>query len=276
MHEASAYCEALVRNADRDRYLTALFASAERRQPLFALYAFYIEIGRVRDLAREPMPGEIRLQWWREVLGGERDGEAEANPVASALLAAVSRYDLPREAFLNLIEARSFDLYTDPMGTLEELEAYARNTAGALIRLAARILSDAPLDDVAAQAGSAQELTRLMLTLPLHLSRGQLYLPLDLMMRHGARQEDALSGKVTPELRAVLADLRQRARIHLANAASLIVPPAALPALLPVALTRPLLHLLERNGDPLDPPQMMQWRRQWRIWRASRDPSRLF
>ena len=62
------HCAALVREADRDRYLATLFAPAEQRDALFALYAFNVEIARVRELAREPMPGEIRLQWWREAL----------------------------------------------------------------------------------------------------------------------------------------------------------------------------------------------------------------
>jgi phytoene synthase len=75
MNENDKYCAALVREADRDRYLAALFAPADRRGALFSLYAFDIEISRIRDLAREPMPGEIRLQWWREVLEGVRAGE---------------------------------------------------------------------------------------------------------------------------------------------------------------------------------------------------------
>ncbi len=68
-------------------YLATLFAPAQHRGALHALYAFNIEIARVRDAARQPMPGEIRLQWWREVIDGERAGEALANPVAAALLA---------------------------------------------------------------------------------------------------------------------------------------------------------------------------------------------
>src|SRR5512140_2160659 len=110
------HCAALVREADRDRYLATLFAPAERRDALFALYAFNAEIARVRDVAREPLPGEIRLQWWREVLNGERDGEAAAHPVAAALRETLARYQLPSEQLLNLIEAHSFDLYNDPMG----------------------------------------------------------------------------------------------------------------------------------------------------------------
>ena len=58
----------MVRRHDRDRYQTALFAPADRREALFALYAFNYEIARVRETVTQPMLGQIRLQWWREVV----------------------------------------------------------------------------------------------------------------------------------------------------------------------------------------------------------------
>jgi len=74
MPDAFAYCENLLRAGDKDRWLASLFAPADRRPHLHALYAFNLEIARVRELAREAMAGEIRLQWWREVLAGTRPG----------------------------------------------------------------------------------------------------------------------------------------------------------------------------------------------------------
>src|ERR1700704_5284940 len=115
MHSAHLHCEQLVRAADKDRYLATLFAPADKRHALFALYAFNCEIAGVRDRAREPMPGEIRLQWWRDVLNGERAGEAAANPVAAALTDTLARCGLPVAPLLDLIEAHAFDLYDDPM-----------------------------------------------------------------------------------------------------------------------------------------------------------------
>jgi phytoene synthase len=117
MAEAGDYCAELVRTADRDRYVAALFAPAECRSALFALYAFNAEVARVRDLAREPLPGEIRLQWWSDVLRGERGGEAQANPVAAALLESIAHYRLPLDKLIDLLEARRFDLYDEPMAT---------------------------------------------------------------------------------------------------------------------------------------------------------------
>ena len=67
---------ALVRHHDRDRFQTALFAPARRREALFALYAFNYEIARVRESVREPMLGQIRLQWWREAIDAAYAGAA--------------------------------------------------------------------------------------------------------------------------------------------------------------------------------------------------------
>ena len=65
---AYAACEALVRDNDPDRFFATLFAPADMRPHIFALYAFSHEIARVRESVSEPMPGEVRLQWWRDAL----------------------------------------------------------------------------------------------------------------------------------------------------------------------------------------------------------------
>ena len=70
MADSFDHCEELVREGDKNRFLATLFAPAKYRRPLFVLYAFNVEIARIRELAREPLPGEVRLQWWRDVLAG--------------------------------------------------------------------------------------------------------------------------------------------------------------------------------------------------------------
>ena len=110
MADAFDHCEALVREGDKDRFLATLFAPQKHRRALYVLYAFNLEVSRTRELSREPMPGEIRLQWWRDALGGAARGEVDAHPVASTLRGVVVRYGLPPRALLELIDARSFDL----------------------------------------------------------------------------------------------------------------------------------------------------------------------
>jgi phytoene synthase len=275
------YCSTLVRDADRDRYLATLFAPAAQRDALNALYAFNIEIARVREKAREPMPGEIRLQWWREVLTGERDGEAAANPVAAALRETLARYNIAGDRPVALIDAHTFDLYDEPMGTLADLEDYAGKTQGALFAMAAEILG-APGAAGAAltrHTGIAYSIAGILRALPVHATRRQLYVPLELLERRGVKREDIFARQAEIPLRAALAELRAHARRHLAAArAELdVAPPEILPALLPAATVGPALRRMERSSyEPFEVDQVPGWRRQWWLWRAARDPRRIF
>ena len=189
------HCAALVREADRDRYLATLFAPAEHRDALFALYAFNVEIARVRELAREPMPGEIRLQWWREMLSGERDGEAAAHPVAAALRATLGRYGFVATPLLELIDARIFDLYDEPMATIGDLELYAIRTQSPLFAMAAGILSSGGVlpELFTLDAGVAYTIAGILRSFGLHSSRRQLYVPLDVLERHQVNREEIFS-----------------------------------------------------------------------------------
>src|SRR5437764_2248110 len=91
---------ALVQRHDRDRYQTALFAPADRREALFALYAFNYEISRVREAVTQPMLGQIRLQWWREAVAAAYAGARPRRHVVSEPLAAIIReFALSREHF---------------------------------------------------------------------------------------------------------------------------------------------------------------------------------
>ena len=276
MQDAFAYCAELVRTTDRDRYLATLFAPVEHRGALFSLYAFDCEVARVREAAREPLPGEIRLQWWSDVLRGERDGEASANPVAAALLQAITRHGLDGAKLIDLIEAHRFDLYDEPMQTIANLEDYARKTSATVLALAAKVLAGVEAEQAAEPAGIASGIAGLLRSVPQHAARRQVYMPAELLARHQVEVRDMLAGRRSPGLNAALADLRKLVRVHLAAARQSMLGLAAeaLPAFLPVALTGPLLRRLDR-ADAFSPIDIPPWRRQWLIWRAARNPARI-
>src|SRR5215216_6890758 len=158
MGQAFEYCEQLVRQNDKDRFLATLFAPADRRGALHALYAFDLEIAGIGARIHEPMAGELRLQWWREVLAGARAEEARASPLAAALCQTAARENISRELLIGFIDAHAFDLYGEPMARVADFESYARRTTGANMQLAARALNsaaDASLEEVAGPAGIA-------------------------------------------------------------------------------------------------------------------------
>jgi phytoene synthase len=275
------HCAALVREADRDRYLATLFAPADKRDALFALYAFNIEIGKIRDVARDPMPGEIRLQWWREVLSGEREGEGAANPVAAALMASVRQYAIDPARLSAILDAREFDLYDDALQTLDDLDNYAVMTQSALIDIAADILGADRSETMMLirSAGIAATVTGILSGLARNAARGQFYIPQEVLDRHGVSREVVLAREVSEPLLAALAELRRHARRQLsaANADMAYAPANLLPALLPLALVGPVLKPMERRGyEPYDVPPLSSLKRQWLLWRASRDPRRIF
>ena len=281
MQTNSDHCAALVREADRDRYLATLFAPADRRAALFSLYAFNVEIVRVRDVAREPMPGEIRLQWWREVLSGEREGEGAANPVAASLMASLKQYAISPERLAAIVDARTSDLYDDPLQTLDDLDNYAVMTQSALIDIAADMLGADRSETMMLirSSGIAYTVAGILSGLSRHAARGQLYIPLEVLERHGVTREDILARQVNEPLKAALAELRRHARRQLAAARAdmAFAPAAILPALLPVALVGPVLRPMDRRGyEPFNVPPLSLLRRQWLLWRAARDPQRIF
>ncbi|MGL4241378.1 MAG: phytoene/squalene synthase family protein, partial [Beijerinckiaceae bacterium] len=214
---AYVLCAENVRKFDPDRHVANHFAPLDRRPHLAALHAFALEIGKVRASVTEAMPGEIRLQWWREAIEGKRAGEAEANPVAAAVLRTIGDNRLPAKPLLDLIEARTFDLYDDLMPDWTTLEGYLGETQSALFQLSAMILTkgaDPRTADAAGHAGVAYGLTLLLRAFPWHARRGQVFLPESLLSAVGIGRDDIVSGRDGAPLRAALAEARTRARDH--------------------------------------------------------------
>ena len=277
MDLAASYesCRALVRAEDRDRYLAVLFAPAGKRKHLFALYAFNIEIGHVAERVREPAMGEIRLQWWRDTIEGKAAGNPAGNPVAHALLDTIERCKLSKPLLLELIDAHGFDLYSDPMASMHQLECYLDETSVTLMRLALKILDGSSDGSMGATfAGRAFGLMGLLRGFGPHAARGKVFVPpLDVLARNGADYAAALSGEITGNLIAALKEMRERARSDwmlaepwLAKAGS------ALAALLPAALVPDYLKAMERKGyDPFRTRiEIAPWKKPWLLWRASR------
>lgn len=263
----------VARARDRDRYLADLFAPEPSRRHLLALHAFNAEVARVRDVVSDPALGEIRLQWWRDAIVA---GDGGGNPVAAALTATIARFSLPRNAFERLIDARVFDLYDDPMPTLNDLEGYAGETSSSLFQIAAIVLADGQdtgTATAAGHAGVAYAIAGLLRALPRHAARRQCYLPEAMIVSRGVDKEAIFVGTVTPELRRLLADLRTIARQHLAEAERELVDvdPVSNPAFLPLALVRPYLDRMDRaDYDPFAGVEIAPWRRQWILWRTAR------
>jgi len=263
---------ALVRRHDRDRFQTALFAPAARREALFALYAFNCEIARVRASVTQPALGQIRLEWWRENIAAAYDrGPVRRHPVAEALTAAIREQGLTRSHFDRLIDAREADFDTEPPASLAALEDYAEATSSTLILLALEALGVRE-PGAAAEAGRhigiAYALAGLLRAMPFHAATGRPIIPAEIAVRSGIAPGDHPAGPGSGALRAAVATIAAAAAGHLreARARRGAVSRVALPALLPAIVAGHSLERLRRAAhDPFapalaQPDPLQSWR----------------
>ena len=223
---------ALVRRHDPDRFLTALFAPAERREALFALYAFNHELARAREVASEPGLVLIRLHWWREVVEGAPRRHEVAEPLAAALASgALDRADL-----LGLIDAREIEAEA-AIPDLDAWRAYVLGTAGAIAAAAGRALGAGERDrEMLRLLGGAYGAAGVLRSLGAVARQGRCLLPETLLRDAGLSPEAAMANPVSPALRPVLETLTREgiAWLHAARGfrpgRTLIA--AALPAVL--------------------------------------------
>ncbi|MCB1386139.1 MAG: squalene/phytoene synthase family protein [Nitratireductor sp.] len=173
---AFAHCARLLRDENRPRYAARLFVAEPARNAVLALDAFRLETRRIPFLVSEPIPGEIRLQWWREVLRGERAGEAEAHPVAQALLEVVTGHHLPVPAFERYLDALAFDLYHDAMPDAAAFEGWIGETESFLLQIQAIVCgaqTGTGLADACGHGGMALGIARLLRLLSWYRRREQ-------------------------------------------------------------------------------------------------------
>ncbi len=276
----AAICLQSLKDTDTDRYLASLLSPPEKRRALVALYAYNAELARVRDSVHEPLPGEVRLQYWRDLLEGTEHGSTQANPLAAELQVAIRDYRLPVPPLTAMSEARIFDLYDDPMESVTAFEGYAGETASTLIQMASLVLdadAAAGAADIAGHAGVAQAIAGALLLLPTHRTRGQVYVPGEILAATGLDREAFLADGDRDRVAAALQAFAGLGLDHLSRALppGKRIPETLMPAYLTAALARGVLKRVARNGasalDPgLRPPQ---WRRQltmtMALWRRS-------
>ncbi len=275
MADATDIDSLALRRGDPDRYLSTLYAPQALRGDLDTLYRFNAEIASIRDRIREPLPGEMRIQWWRDALAGGR-AAAGGYPLAEAVHDIIERHSLPGDAFDRYLEARIFDLYDDPMPSRADIEGYCGETASALIQLAALMLDRAAAPSFAAaagHAGCAQAIAGLVRLMPKHRACGQCYVPADILAAVGASRDDLVEGKNGDAAERALAAFIELGREHAGKfmQAARAMPASLRPAFLPAALALPYLDRAAAAGRlPLDEVvEISPLRRHWILLRRA-------
>jgi len=223
-----------VRRHDPDRFLTALFAPAERRETLMLLYAFNHELARAREVASQPTLALIRLQWWREVVEGTQRRHEVAEPIGAALKAGT----LQSSDLLEMISAREMEAEPE-IATFEAWLDYVRMGAGSLAAAAGRVLGATGSDMVVLRnIGAAYGIAGLLRNQVILARQGRCLLPADRLAGAGLTIEAAIADPLCSAMIPVKAALMEVGRSLLPRGAARRLARPVVAAGLPGVLAR--------------------------------------
>ena len=265
----------MIARHDRAFYLSSLLLPDAKRQDVQALWAFMAELASIPPRISEPMMGEIRLQWWLDVLKGERASEAQNSPLASAVCRLKDDYQLPLSGFEAMVESTIFELYHDPIETWQDLEVYLGGKFSAPLQMASLILGQGQnTSDVAGHGGVAYGLMRGLQDFQHLRQQGKTLVPESLLQEHGVNRANFLA-----DIKNDKADVFSKAYINKldtylqkTSASIASLEKQLRPAFLPLATLKPLLKKA-RKANPnafCQPPSITPLKQQFAIWRMAR------
>lgn len=164
-------CARLVERGDPLRFRSVMAAPLDVRPPLFALYAFNLEISRAPWVSKEPAIAEIRLKWWHDALEEiVIDQSFRRHEVVSPLATILS--PISARGLIRLIIARRWDIYSEPFENTAAFENYINDTSTTLLAAAAHTLGDAE-KKVVMDFGYAMGLARFLQAVPRLINAGR-------------------------------------------------------------------------------------------------------
>ena len=222
-------CAELVKAGDPDRYLSVMAAPVEARERLLVLYAFNLEVARAPWASNEEMIAEMRLQWWLDTINEIYNGKVRHHEVVGPLAEVIAKCSLPQTLFVELIEARRFDIYREGHSGMPAFDTYINATSGNLMRLAAMCLGTKDLACIA-DFGYGVGVANLWRALPALYAAGRHPVPVDCALDRNAVAGGEVPDNLSDALRAISANAISK--VKSARKLRTQVPTPALPALL--------------------------------------------
>lgn len=243
----------VVTKANTSFYWGMRLLPLERRDAMFAIYAFCREVDDIADGPASEVDKRAALAAWRAEIEALYDGRP-SRPISKALVEPVRQYHLPKEEFIALIDGMETDAHDSIPGmSFDELLQYCRRVAGAVGLLSLPVFGEtsAAARRLGVVQGEALQLTNILRDLVEDAARNRLYLPHELLDKHGIASRTPAEVLAHPELPAVLNDLAVLANHQYRSADSLMDQcdrKAMRPARLMLEAYRALLRRMERRG----------------------------
>ncbi|MGH8069173.1 MAG: presqualene diphosphate synthase HpnD [Candidatus Entotheonellia bacterium] len=217
------YCSQLTRKSRSNFYYSFLFLSKEKRQAMYAVYAFCRSVDDIADGTTSEREKQGLLDEWRHELDRCYEGKAQ-HPITVKLAQSLQQFPIPKEHFEELIAGVEMDLTHHRYPTFRELYAYCYRVAGVVGLMCIEIFGyrNPKAKDYAINLGVALQLTNIMRDLKGDAERGRIYLPQEDLARFGYREEELLLDAYTPAFIELMRFAGNRARQYFDQARQLL------------------------------------------------------
>jgi phytoene synthase len=236
-------------------YYSFLVLPAEQRRAIVAVWDFCRAVDdAVDETPPDGLPsGREAVAFWRAELARSYNGDAPRTAQGRHLQPFIRQFDLPRQAFEDVIDGVAMDLDHTRYASFADLFQYCRRVASAVGLICIRIFgaADPRACDYALNLGVALQLTNILRDIKGDLARGRLYLPLDDLAAHGCTVEDLAAGVVTAPVRRLIEFEARRAH-EFYDRARAALPPGDRKRLVAAEIMRAVyfetLERIERSG----------------------------
>jgi squalene synthase HpnC len=181
-------------------------------QDFYNVYAYCRWADDLGDEIADKTESLRLLAWWRQELDGLYEGRA-THPVFVALLPTIQQYRIPRQPFADLIDAFVQDQMVSRYRNWDELFGYCRCSANPVGRLVLYLCgySDEKRQLLSDATCTALQLANFWQDVTVDLQKDRVYIPLDIMARHGYTEADLFALRYTPGFREVMHEIVVRA-----------------------------------------------------------------
>lgn len=212
--DAYAYCQDITRRSSSNFFYAFRLLPPERREALYAVYAFCRFVDDIADDVGRRDPAAL-LERWRDELGRVYAGTS-SHPIGAALADTVTRFPIPQQHFLDLIRGVELDLTRRRYPTFDELYDYCYLVASTVGLVCIEIFGhrQPSARQYAIDLGVAFQLTNILRDVMEDAGRGRIYLPLEDLRRFDCGEEDLLGGRYSPRVAALMAFECGRARAY--------------------------------------------------------------
>ena len=212
LDDARAYTRWLATHHYENFNVVSFLLPKRLHQDFYNVYAYCRWADDLGDEMGDPAESLRLLEWWGAELDGMYEGRAK-HPVYVALLPTIQNYGIPREPFADLIQAFVQDQTVTRYRDFEELFGYCRYSANPVGRLVLYLCgySDAERQGLSDATCTALQLANFWQDVTVDLLKDRVYIPLDIMARHGYTVEELFAHRFTPGFRGVMREIVARA-----------------------------------------------------------------